>query len=68
MQPSHNEIFVDGFTWTELKDMLFDGIAIARCAICGEEHDVELDAVNLSCNECGALSAVTSPLVKAGLV
>jgi hypothetical protein len=68
MASFNTNFVVDGYTSLELEWMAFGGTATARCAICGEERDVEPDAENLTCTECGALAAVTSPLVKAGLI
>ena len=62
------EIAVDGYTWAELDAVVFDSIVPARCINCGEEQDVEPDAENLACPECGAMDSVTSPLRKVGLI
>lgn len=65
---SDNEIAVDGYTWGELEAFAFDAVVHARCIACGAEQDVEPDAEDLSCEECGAIGAVTSPLRKLGLI
>jgi len=59
---------VDGFTWEELKHMLFDGVAEARCTECRESAQVEPDAEDYDYQACGAKGSVTSPLRKLGLI
>ncbi len=62
------EVAVDGYTWAELDAVVFDSVVPARCINCGAEHDVEPDAEDLACTECGAMASVTSPLRKVGLI
>lgn len=63
-----NTIAVDGYTWGELETFAFNPIVRARCIVCGAEHDVEPDAEELACDECGTARSVTSPLRKLGLI
>ena len=62
------ELAVDGFTWAEIERMVFDSVATAVCAECGDYHEVEPDAREYDCQSCGAQQAVTSPLIKLGLI
>lgn len=63
-----NEIAVDGYTWGELETFAFDPIVRARCISCGAKQEIEPDAEDLACKDCGAMASVTSPLRKLGLI
>jgi hypothetical protein len=67
IEPLYEEA-VDGFTWAELYAVRTESIVCARCTVCAAEHDVEPDATDYDCQECGAKDTVTSPLVKVGLL
>ena len=59
---------VDGFSVEEIENMVVDSVVSARCSECKCEHSVEPDAVGYTCQNCGTENAVTSPLVKLGLI
>lgn len=61
-------VVVDGFTVGEIASFVHDSVVEARCTECGSEHDVEPDARRYRCESCLAIGAVTSPLVKLGLI
>ena len=59
---------IDGFTVGEIGAFILDSVVEARCAVCEVTHTVEPDARDYRCPSCGSHSAVTSPLVKLGLI
>lgn len=59
---------VDGFTWYDIWGFALSNVVPARCECCETERDVEPDATNYDCFECGTPGSITSPLVKLGLV
>lgn len=61
-------IAVDGFTVAEIEGFVFDSVAYARCEICGAHQLVEHDARDYDCFTCGTPKAITSPLVKLGII
>ena len=62
-------IAVDGYTWEQIRYMVYDDVVDAKCSECGCEYRVEPDARNYDCYDgCGAHGTVTSPLVKLTLI
>lgn len=58
----------DGFSVGEIKHMLAGGDVTAQCAVCEATEIVEPDARDYRCPSCGNHAALTSPLVKLGLI
>ena len=61
-------IAIDGFSVAAVIHMLAGGDVTARCAVCEATHAVEPDAQDYRCPSCGNHAALTSPLVKLGLI
>jgi hypothetical protein len=60
---------VDGYTWAEIRNMVFDSLVEAICDQCGAVYTVEPDARGYDCFDgCRATGTVTSPLVKLDLI
>jgi len=59
---------LDGFSVGEVKYMLAGGDVTAKCAVCEATEIVEPDARDYRCPSCGQHAALTSPLVKLGLI
>ena len=59
---------IDGFTVGEIKAFVHAGAVEARCAVCEAIHTIEPDAQDYRCPSCGHHAALTSPLVKLGLI
>lgn len=52
----------------ELQEMMDNGIAVGTCSECGAQSNVEPDASDYDCHECGAKKTVNSALVEGGFI